>query len=47
MNAAGLKAADGRLPVVDPASGVGVQASTTLLERNIARERLVPESVGV
>jgi 2-methylisocitrate lyase-like PEP mutase family enzyme len=43
---AGLKAADGRLPEVDPASGVGVQASTSLLERNIAPERLVPERVG-
>ncbi|MFF5016358.1 oxaloacetate decarboxylase [Streptomyces sp. NPDC001165] len=42
-----LKAADGRLPQVDPASGVGVKASTTLLERNIARERLQPEGVGV
>ncbi|MEU9987327.1 isocitrate lyase/PEP mutase family protein [Streptomyces sp. NPDC048045] len=43
----GLKAADGRLPQVDPASGVGVKASTTLLERNIAPERLQPEGVGV
>ncbi|WP_181807505.1 isocitrate lyase/PEP mutase family protein [Streptomyces shenzhenensis] len=45
-----LKAADGRLPVVDAAGGVGVKASTTLLERNIARERLgapAPESEGV
>jgi 2-methylisocitrate lyase-like PEP mutase family enzyme len=42
-----LKAADGRLPEVDPASGVGVKASTSLLERNIARERLVPEGAGV
>ncbi|GGS67758.1 MULTISPECIES: isocitrate lyase/PEP mutase family protein [Streptomyces] len=42
-----LKAADGRLPEVDPASGVGVKASTTLLERNIARDRLTPEGVGV
>ncbi|MFG2121207.1 oxaloacetate decarboxylase [Streptomyces sp. NPDC048710] len=42
-----LKAADGRLPQVDPAGGVGVKASTTLLERNIARERLQPEGVGV
>ncbi|WP_406441976.1 isocitrate lyase/PEP mutase family protein [Streptomyces sp. NBC_00631] len=45
-----LKAADGRLPSVDPAGGVGVKASTTLLERNIARERLdepEPEGVGV
>ncbi|MFC9926015.1 oxaloacetate decarboxylase [Streptomyces sp. NPDC127190] len=42
-----LKEADGRLPEVDPASGVGVRASTSLLERNIARERLIPEGVGV
>ncbi|MFF4895469.1 oxaloacetate decarboxylase [Streptomyces sp. NPDC001068] len=45
-----LRAADGRLPEVDAAGGVGVKASTTLLERNIARERLdvpVPEGVGV
>ncbi|MFJ7064666.1 oxaloacetate decarboxylase [Streptomyces sp. NPDC101115] len=32
-----LKAADGRLPSFDPESGVGVAASTRLLERNIAR----------
>jgi 2-methylisocitrate lyase-like PEP mutase family enzyme len=43
----GLKDADGRLPEVDPASGVGVKAATSLLERNIARERLTPEGVGV
>ncbi|MFF4709140.1 isocitrate lyase/PEP mutase family protein [Streptomyces sp. NPDC001288] len=45
-----LKAADGRLPEVDAAGGVGVRASTSLLERNIARERLdapVPEGAGV
>ncbi|MER6270106.1 isocitrate lyase/PEP mutase family protein [Streptomyces sp. 900105755] len=43
-----LKSADGRLPKVDAAGGVGVKASTTLLERNIARERLdEPEGVGV
>lgn len=42
-----LKAADGRLPRVDPASGVGVRAATSLLERNIARERLTPEGVAV
>ncbi|WP_089104617.1 isocitrate lyase/PEP mutase family protein [Streptomyces hyaluromycini] len=43
-----LKSADGRLPSVDATSGVGVKASTTLLERNIARERLdEPEGVGV
>lgn len=44
---AGLKEADGRLSEVDPASGIGVKASTSLLERNIARERLLPEGVGV
>ncbi|MFI0807057.1 oxaloacetate decarboxylase [Streptomyces echinatus] len=44
---ADLKAADGRLAEVDPASGIGVKASTTLLERNIARDRLSPEGVGV
>ncbi|ARP72997.1 carboxyvinyl-carboxyphosphonate phosphorylmutase [Streptomyces pluripotens] len=43
----GLKDADGRLPEVDPASGVGVQASTSLLERNIGHKRLSPEGVGV
>ncbi|UFQ19825.1 MULTISPECIES: isocitrate lyase/PEP mutase family protein [Streptomyces] len=32
-----LKRADGRLPSLDPARGVGVAASTKLLERNIAR----------
>ncbi|MGW3955697.1 isocitrate lyase/PEP mutase family protein [Streptomyces sp. NPDC004752] len=42
-----LKAADGRLPEVDAATGVGVKASTRLLEQNIARERLQPEGVGV
>ncbi|MEU8032099.1 isocitrate lyase/PEP mutase family protein [Streptomyces sp. NPDC049099] len=42
-----LKAADGRLPEVDPTSGIGVKAATSLLERNIARERLTPEGVGV
>ncbi|MFF4302129.1 oxaloacetate decarboxylase [Streptomyces sp. NPDC001601] len=43
-----LKSADGRLPKVDAAGGVGVKASTTLLERNIARERLdEPQGVGV
>ncbi|MBV2354285.1 isocitrate lyase/PEP mutase family protein [Streptomyces sp. J2-1] len=44
---ADLKSADGRLPQFDPAAGVGVHASTTLLERNIARERLLPEGAGV
>lgn len=43
-----LRAADGRLPAVDAAGGVGVKASTSLLERNIARGRLEePEGVGV
>ncbi|MEU6087315.1 isocitrate lyase/PEP mutase family protein [Streptomyces sp. NPDC047085] len=43
-----LKAADGRLPQVDPAGGVGVKASTSLLERNIDPDRLTaPEGVGV
>ncbi|MEV0975565.1 isocitrate lyase/PEP mutase family protein [Streptomyces sp. NPDC049915] len=36
---AGLKEADGRLPEVDAANGVGVKAATRLLERNIARLR--------
>jgi 2-methylisocitrate lyase-like PEP mutase family enzyme len=40
----GLKAADGRLPVLEPGSGVGVAAATRLLERNIARRR--PEPAG-
>ncbi|MGW2642098.1 isocitrate lyase/PEP mutase family protein, partial [Streptomyces sp. NPDC001348] len=44
---AGLKAADGRLPEVDTAGGVGVEAATRLLERNIARHRPAPEGVGV
>lgn len=34
-----LKRADGRLPSVDPVRGIGVAASTRLLERNIARHR--------
>ncbi|MGW5653467.1 isocitrate lyase/PEP mutase family protein [Streptomyces humi] len=43
-----LRAADGRLPQVAPDGGVGVKVSTTLLERNIARERLdAPEPQGV
>ncbi|OQR59444.1 carboxyvinyl-carboxyphosphonate phosphorylmutase [Streptomyces maremycinicus] len=41
-----LKRADGRLPEVDAASGIGVRASTELLERNIARLRAAPESVN-
>ncbi|MEU8957803.1 isocitrate lyase/PEP mutase family protein [Streptomyces sp. NPDC048518] len=32
-----LKRADGRLPSVEPGRGIGVAASTRLLERNIAR----------
>ncbi|MFE1922805.1 isocitrate lyase/PEP mutase family protein [Streptomyces asoensis] len=43
---ADLKRADGRLPEVDAASGVGVRASTELLERNIARLRTAPERVN-
>ncbi|WP_327185699.1 isocitrate lyase/PEP mutase family protein [Streptomyces sp. NBC_01334] len=42
---ADLKRADGRLPEVDAASGIGVRASTELLERNIARLRTAPESL--
>ncbi|MBW5425171.1 carboxyvinyl-carboxyphosphonate phosphorylmutase [Streptomyces sp. BG9H] len=38
----GLKRADGRLPSVDPARGIGVAASTRLLERNIARHQRGP-----
>lgn len=41
-----LKATDGRLPAVDPAQGIGVAASTRLLERNIARHHPEPETVG-
>ncbi|TQJ56484.1 isocitrate lyase/PEP mutase family protein [Streptomyces sp. NBC_00080] len=41
-----LKRADGRLPEVDAAGGIGVRASTELLERNIARLRTAPESVN-
>ncbi|WP_327591624.1 isocitrate lyase/PEP mutase family protein [Streptomyces chartreusis] len=44
---AALRAADGRLPQVDPTSGVGVKVSTSLLELNIARERRQPEGVVV
>ncbi|MFB7330368.1 oxaloacetate decarboxylase [Streptomyces adustus] len=44
---AGLRAADGRLPEVDTATGVGVRAATELLERNIARLRDEPQGVGV
>ncbi|MBK3633023.1 isocitrate lyase/PEP mutase family protein [Streptomyces sp. MBT97] len=43
---ADLKRADGRLPELDAASGVGVRASTELLERNIARLRTAPERVN-
>ncbi|MER7514913.1 isocitrate lyase/PEP mutase family protein [Streptomyces sp. NPDC126499] len=42
-----LKRADGRLPAVDPASGVGVAASTRLLERNLARHRGAPDRAEV
>ncbi|WP_426362805.1 isocitrate lyase/PEP mutase family protein [Streptomyces sp. E-08] len=41
-----LKRANGRLPSFDPESGVGVAASTRLLERNIARHQPAPERVG-
>ncbi|MFJ9808151.1 oxaloacetate decarboxylase [Streptomyces sp. NPDC101158] len=41
-----LKAADGRLPSFDPESGIGVAASTRLLERNIARHHETRERVG-
>ncbi|MYR62559.1 carboxyvinyl-carboxyphosphonate phosphorylmutase, partial [Streptomyces sp. SID625] len=34
-----LRRADGRLPEVDAAGGVGVQAATSLLERNLAHRR--------
>ncbi|POX51870.1 carboxyvinyl-carboxyphosphonate phosphorylmutase [Streptomyces sp. Ru71] len=37
-----LRQADGRLPDVDAANGVGVKAATRLLERNIARLRTTP-----
>jgi 2-methylisocitrate lyase-like PEP mutase family enzyme len=39
-----LKQADGRLPQVDADRGIGVQASTRLLERNMAHRR--PERAG-
>ncbi|WP_037858663.1 isocitrate lyase/PEP mutase family protein [Streptomyces sp. NRRL S-340] len=39
-----LRRADGRLPEVDPAGGVGVKAATSLLERNMAHRR--PERAG-
>lgn len=42
-----LKRADGRLPSFDPDAGIGVAASTRLLERNIARHHDAPERVGV
>ncbi|NED34805.1 isocitrate lyase/PEP mutase family protein [Streptomyces sp. SID8499] len=41
-----LRRADGRLPVVDPAQGIGVQASTSLLERNMAHRRPERADVG-
>ncbi|MFF8593432.1 oxaloacetate decarboxylase [Streptomyces sp. NPDC015220] len=40
-----LRQADGRLPAVDPARGIGVRAATSLLERNLAHRR--PERAGV
>ncbi|MCX4598726.1 isocitrate lyase/PEP mutase family protein [Streptomyces sp. NBC_01549] len=43
---ADLRAADGRLPVVDAADGVGVKTATQLLERNIARLRPEPQGVS-
>ncbi|WP_250401087.1 hypothetical protein [Streptomyces cellostaticus] len=42
-----LRAADGRLPRVDPSGGVGVRASPLPLGRDIVRERPRPEDVGV
>ncbi|MEU5086278.1 isocitrate lyase/PEP mutase family protein [Streptomyces sp. NPDC021356] len=39
-----LRRADGRLPEVDAAGGVGVRAATSLLERNMAHRR--PERAG-
>ncbi|GGY28736.1 isocitrate lyase/PEP mutase family protein [Streptomyces tanashiensis] len=41
-----LKRANGRLPSFDPETGVGVAASTRLLERNITRHQTAPERVG-
>ncbi|MFL4951310.1 oxaloacetate decarboxylase [Streptomyces sp. MMS24-I31] len=41
-----LRRTDGRLPEVDAASGVGVQAATRLLERNMAGRRPDREGVG-
>jgi 2-methylisocitrate lyase-like PEP mutase family enzyme len=40
-----LKRADGRRPEVEPGHGVGVQAATRLLERNIAARRPEAEEV--
>ncbi|MFG3283394.1 oxaloacetate decarboxylase [Streptomyces sp. NPDC048111] len=40
-----LRRANGRLPLVDASRGIGVQASTSLLERNMAHRR--PEQAGV
>ncbi|GGV71892.1 carboxyvinyl-carboxyphosphonate phosphorylmutase [Streptomyces thermoviolaceus subsp. apingens] len=42
-----LKRADGRLPQVDADRGIGVQASTRLLERNLAHRRPEPAGAGV
>ncbi|WNM31019.1 isocitrate lyase/PEP mutase family protein [Streptomyces sp. Li-HN-5-11] len=41
-----LRRTDGRLPEVDAARGVGVKASTVLLERNMAHRRAGREGVG-
>jgi 2-methylisocitrate lyase-like PEP mutase family enzyme len=41
-----LRRTDGRLPEVDAARGVGVKASTVLLERNMAHRRADREGVG-
>jgi 2-methylisocitrate lyase-like PEP mutase family enzyme len=41
-----LRRADGRLPVVDSSRGIGVQASTSLLERNMAHRRPERADVG-
>ncbi|MFI1163522.1 oxaloacetate decarboxylase [Streptomyces sp. NPDC020801] len=41
-----LRRTDGRLPEVDAVSGVGVQAATRLLERNMAGRRPDREGVG-
>lgn len=43
---ADLRRADGKLPVVNTADGVGVKTATQLLERNIARLRPEPQGVS-